>query len=74
MKRKSNQKNPALIEDPEHSRRVEENSDKGKSPLDLRLLELLIEKIIKKLEEDSYEPKVQDALKAIQIKQKIAPA
>jgi len=32
---------------------------------------MLIKKIIKKLEENSYEPKVQDALKAIQLKQKL---
>jgi hypothetical protein len=38
---------------------------------DLELLEMLIKKIIKKLEENSYEPKVQDALKAIQLKQKL---
>jgi hypothetical protein len=63
MKKNPNPKNSAL---------TEENSDKREAPLDLRLLELLIRKIIKKLEENSYEPKVQDALKAIQIKQKIA--
>jgi hypothetical protein len=46
--------------------------DKTKDPPDLRLLEILINKIIKKLEDNSYEPKVQDALKAIQLKQKLA--
>ena len=38
----------------------------------LRLLELLINKFIVKLEKDGFEPKVQDALKAIQLKQKLA--
>jgi hypothetical protein len=36
----------------------------------LHLLEILIDKIIYKLENDSFEPKVQDALKAIQLRQK----
>ena len=39
---------------------------------DLRLLELLINKFIEKLEKNGFEPKVQDALKAIQLKQKLA--
>ncbi|MCK4384835.1 MAG: hypothetical protein KAW52_01100, partial [candidate division Zixibacteria bacterium] len=37
----------------------------------LKLVEILIDKIIKRLEENSFEPKVQDALKAIQLKQKL---
>jgi len=37
----------------------------------LKFLETLIDKLIKRLEEDSYKPKVQDALKAIQLKQKL---
>jgi hypothetical protein len=41
-------------------------------PKDLKLLELLIDKSIKRLEEDSCEPKIRDALKAIQLKQKVA--
>jgi hypothetical protein len=40
-------------------------------PNDLKLVEILIDKIIKRLEENSFEPKVQDALKAIQLKQKL---
>ena len=39
---------------------------------DLRLLELLISKFIEKLEKNGFEPKAQDALKAIQLKQKLA--
>jgi hypothetical protein len=41
-------------------------------PKDLKLLELLIDKSIKRLEEDSFEPKIRDALKAIQLKEKVA--
>jgi hypothetical protein len=37
----------------------------------LKLVEVLIDKIITKLENDSFEPRVQDALKAIQLKQKV---
>jgi len=40
-------------------------------PNDLKLVEILIDKIIKRLEENSFQPKVQDALKAIQLKQKL---
>jgi hypothetical protein len=39
---------------------------------DLRLLELLISKFIEKLEKNGFELKFQDALKAIQLKQKLA--
>jgi hypothetical protein len=39
---------------------------------DLRLLEILINKFVEKLEKNGFEPKVQDALKAIQLKQKLA--
>ena len=34
---------------------------------ELKFLETLIDKLIKRLEEDSYKPKVQDALKAIHL-------
>lgn len=39
---------------------------------DLRLLELLISRFIEKVEKNGFEPKVQDALKAIQLKQELA--
>jgi hypothetical protein len=45
---------------------------KREEPLESRLLEILIQKVAKKLEEDSCELKVQDALKAIQLKQKFS--
>jgi hypothetical protein len=40
-------------------------------PKDLKLLEILIDKSIKTLEENSCKPKIRDALKAIQLKQKV---
>ncbi|MGB7062530.1 MAG: hypothetical protein WBF13_09305, partial [Candidatus Zixiibacteriota bacterium] len=42
------------------------------SSTQLKFLQTLIDKLIKRLEEDSYKPKVQDALKAIQLQQKVA--
>jgi hypothetical protein len=38
----------------------------------LRLLEILIDKAIKTLEDDSSKPRIRDALKAIQLKEKVA--
>ena len=63
-----------LLRDSERSRTVSTLSlSKGRreEPNDLKLVEILIDKIIKRLEENSFEPKVQDALKAIQLKQKL---
>jgi hypothetical protein len=45
--------------------------DEKLDSIQLKFLETLIEKLIKRLEEDSYKPRVQDALKAIQLKQKL---
>ncbi len=39
---------------------------------ELRLMEMLINKFIQKLEKNGFEPKVQDVLKAVQLKQKLA--
>jgi hypothetical protein len=50
---------------------VASESCRREEPNDLKLVEILIDKIIKRLEENSFEPKVQDALKAIQLKQKL---
>jgi hypothetical protein len=47
------------------------DKDESLDSMQLKFLETLIEKLIKRLEEDSYKPKVQDALKAIQLKQKL---
>ena len=48
-----------------------EKDDENLDSIQLKFLETLIEKLIKRLEEDSYKPRVQDALKAIQLKQKL---
>ena len=48
-----------------------EKDDENLDSIQLKFLETLIEKLIKRLEEDSYQPRVQDALKAIQLKQKL---
>jgi hypothetical protein len=50
---------------------VDLESCQREEPKDLKLLELLIDKSIKRLEENSCEPKIRDALKAIQLKQKV---
>ena len=59
------------IEDPE--------SDRREDTKDLKFLERLIDKAIQRLEDDSFygelrtiEPRIQDALKAIQLKEKVA--
>jgi len=49
-----------------------DTEDEGQDSTQLKFLETLIDKLIKRLEEDSYKPKVQDALKAIQLKHKVA--
>jgi len=51
-----------------------DTEDEGQDSTQLKFLETLIDKLIKRLEEDSYKPKVQDALKAIQLKQKLSEA
>ena len=45
---------------------------KKKQISDLELLEMLIKKIIEKLEKNSWQAKIQDILRAIQLKQKLA--
>jgi hypothetical protein len=54
------------------SLRLEESSSKGpsESSKHLKLLETLIDKILKRLEDDSCQPKIRDALLAIQLRQK----
>jgi|GEM_PF-1717728 len=65
--------NPALREKKNHMNHLIDTDDKeGEDSAQLKFLETLIDKLIKRLEEDSYKPKVQDALKAIQLKQKMA--
>ncbi len=50
---------------------VFDTEDEGQDSTQLKFLETLIDKLIKRLEEDSYKPKVQDAIKAIQLKQAV---
>ena len=72
---------PPLREKKNHMNHLIDTDDKevedpelhqGEDPALLKFLETLIDKAIKRLEDDSFKPKVQDALKAIQLKQKIA--
>ena len=49
-----------------------DTEDEGEDSTQLKFLKTLIDKLIKRLEDDSYKPKVQDALKAIQLQQKVA--
>ncbi len=56
--------NEKELADPEPGRRDEFT--------EVRFLETLIDKLIKRLDDDSYKPRVQDVLKAIQLKQKVA--
>ena len=51
------------VVDPEFCRREDSKHSK--------LLDILIEKSIKRLEDKSYKPRIRDALKAIQLKQKV---
>lgn len=46
---------------------------KEKIASDIELLEMFISKMKQKLQDHSYEPKMQDAIKAIQLKHKLAP-
>jgi len=57
--------------DTDEEKVIASESCRREEPNDLKLVEILIDKIIKRLEENSFEPKVQDALKAIQLKQKL---
>jgi len=51
---------------------ITDTEDEGQDSTQLKFLKTLIDKLIKRLEEDSYKPKVQDALKAIQLQQRVA--
>jgi hypothetical protein len=45
---------------------------RSEEPKDLKLLELLVDRAIKTLEDNSCKPRIRDALKAIQLKEKVA--
>jgi hypothetical protein len=57
-------------------RKVKYNSQKAEDEKksDLELLEGLIRKFFEKLEKSGFEPKAQDVIRAIQLKQKLAQA
>ncbi|NIM98750.1 MAG: hypothetical protein GTO24_11930, partial [candidate division Zixibacteria bacterium] len=63
--------NHPIDRDPEIYRRVNPELCRRESSKHLKLLETLIDKIIKRLEDDSFEPKIRDALKAIKLKQEV---
>jgi hypothetical protein len=66
--------NPALREKKNHMNHIFDTEDEGQDSTQLKFLKTLIDKLIKRLEDDSYKPKVQDALKAIQLQQKLSEA
>jgi hypothetical protein len=47
-------------------------SDRSVETKNLKFLEILIDKGIQMLEDDSFKPRIQDALKAIQLKEKVS--
>jgi len=60
-----------LSEKKNHMNHIFDTEYEAQSSTQLKFLKTLIDKLIKRLEEDSYKPKVQDALKAIQLQQKV---
>jgi hypothetical protein len=57
--------------DPEQSRRVHPEQSRREDSRYLKFIELLIDKSIKRLQSKSYKPKIQDALRAIRLKDKV---
>lgn len=49
-----------------------DDDEKLEDPNSLKFLDILIEKSIKRMEEESFKPKIRDGLKAILLKQKVA--
>ncbi|KPL01974.1 MAG: hypothetical protein AMJ73_09450 [candidate division Zixibacteria bacterium SM1_73] len=49
-----------------------EDKKEGLPETGLKFLETMIKKVIKKLEKNSFEPKIQDASKAVLLKQKFS--
>ncbi len=68
LREKKNHMNHIFDADPQDPN----SEDEGQDSTQLKFLKTLIDKLIKRLEEDSYKPRVQDALKAIQLQQKVA--
>ena len=50
---------------------IDTDDNQVEDPKQLKFLETLIDKAIKRLEDDSFEPEIQDALKAIKLKQQV---
>jgi hypothetical protein len=73
--RRTNQKDWIIVDRKTKRKKREKNlsQETGNHEISaLRLLEMLTAKFIEKLEKNGFEPKVQDALKAIQLKLKLA--
>jgi len=66
--------NHPIDRDPESCRGADAESCRSEDSKHLKLLETLIDKIIKRLEENSCQPKIRDALKAIKLKQELSEA
>ena len=60
--------------DPESNRRADPETNPRKDSKRLKLLDTLVDKIIERLDHNSCQPKIRDALKAIQLKEKLSEA
>jgi len=63
--------NHSIDLDPESNRRADSESNRSEDSRYLKFVELLIDKSIKRLQSKSYKPKIQDALRAIRLKDKV---
>jgi len=63
--------NHSIDQDPESNRRADSESNRSEDSRYLKFIELLIDKSIKRLQSKSYKPKIQDALRAIRLKDKV---
>jgi len=79
LREKKNHMNHSIDQDSESNRTVDSESDRSVDPelcrredsRYLKFIELLIDKSIKRLQSKSYKPKIQDALRAIRLKDKV---
>jgi len=63
--------NHSIDQDPESNRSVDPELCRREDSRYLKFIELLIDKSIKRLQSKSYKPKIQDALRAIRLKDKV---
>ena len=63
--------NPASREKKNHMNHLIDTENKIEDTKNSKLLDILIERCIKTLEDKSYKPRIRDALKAIQLKQEV---